>query len=318
MVLINILTVALGMVALFIGGEWLVRSAARLASSFGVSAAVIGLTIVAWATSSPELVVTLQAAANNATELVVGNVIGSNVVNIGLTLGLMGLLFRVSIDRDLIRRDVPVMVISALALFILALDGVISQFDGLFLIGGFIVLSRYVYKRSQRQRAAMRQEMEEEGLVATPEKINQRLEVGKLIIGIVLLVVGANATVDGAIGLGRALGISELFIGLTVVAIGTSLPEVTASIVAGYRNHPQLAFSNLIGSNISNVLGIVGIAALVRPIPISPAILSFELPVMFGLSVLVMIFCWDHHLTRREATALIVIYAVFVGVSLFR
>jgi cation:H+ antiporter len=303
--------IALGLAALFLGGEWLVKSAARLARSFGISTLIIGTTIVAWATSAPELMVSFQAAMQGSSDLAVGNVIGSNIANIGLVLGLLGLLFRVGIDRTLTRRELPIMLGTVILLYVLALDGMLSQVDGVIMVIGFVSFSILMVVVANQERALIELEVED----AIHLRGNRPTEVVRFIAGIALLIVGANLTVDGAVGMARLVGVSELLIGLTLVAVGTSLPEIVASLMAGVRKQPELAVGNIVGSNIANVLGILGLTALLRPIPVSAQIVSFELPLTIGISVLVLVFALWRGIHRLEAVSLMAIYAVFIGVS---
>lgn len=312
----NVVFVTLGMLGLFVGGEWLVKSAARLASSFGVPAVMIGMTIVAWATSAPELVVSLGAASKGVSDITIGNAIGSNIVNIGLVLGLIGLVFGVGVHRDLIQREMPIMLLTTLLLFVLAMDGTLSQLDGAIMFGGFVAFNIYIVQIAQRERAAIKQELEEDHLLEP--KADRRVETARLIGGIALLIVGANLTVEGAVAMARQIGVSELFIGLTLVAVGTSLPEIAASFTAALRRQSEIAVGNIIGSNIANVLGIVGLTALIRPIMVAPSVLTFELPALLGLSALTLLFARSQYINRRHAFALLSVYAVFIIVSFGR
>lgn len=306
--------IGVGLMALFIGGEWLVKGAARLASSFGVPALVIGMTIVAWATSAPELVVNLQAALGGSSDLALGNVVGSNVVNIGLVLGLIGLFFRTGIDQKLARRELPIMVGTAVLLLLLALDGTLGQLDGVIMLVGFVGFSALMVIVARQESKLIERDLEE--MIDLRGKRPQ--EFVRLVAGVALLIFGANLTVDGAVGIARQVGVSELFIGLTLVAIGTSLPEIAASLMAGFRRQSEIAVGNVVGSNIANILGVLGITALIRPIPVPASLISFELPVMVGISVLVIVFALWRGIHRLEALALLGTYALFIGFSFAR
>lgn len=314
---VNIIMIALGITGLVIGGDWLVKSAARLASSFGASVLVIGLTIVAWATSAPELIVSVSAAVQGSTEMALGNVIGSNIVNIGLCLGIMGLMFPVKISWQLIRREIPIMIGAAFLAFWLGSDGVLSRLDGLILFGSFMGFNALVYLLVQQERRKVTESLAEyeadEGLI--DNKINRRLEVKRLAAGLVFLIIGANLTVDGATAVARTLGISDFVIGLTLVAFGTSLPEFAASLVAAARRQTDIAVGNVVGSNIANVLGILGITAIVQPIVVSPNSLQVQIPVLLGFSLLLLLLCFDTIIRRWEAAVLLACYVGFVGLS---
>jgi cation:H+ antiporter len=316
----NIFMVILGLVGLYVGGRWLVKSSARLAGSFGISALVIGLTIVAWATSAPELVVNISAALQGSTEMALGNIIGSNIVNIGLALGLMALMHPVTIGWQLIIREIPIMILAALAATIMAMDGTISRLEGFVLFGGFLAFSLLIYIMVRRERrkitAVLDKYQEEEGL--TDAKVNRLFEVGRMIAGVLFLIVGANFMVDGATALARSMGISELVIGMTLVAFGTSLPELSAAIVASMHHQGDIAVGNVVGSNIANILAILGVTALVQPISVAPAMLSFEIPVLLVFSALTLLFALDRIVRRWEAVALCTAYVGFILLSFSR
>jgi cation:H+ antiporter len=316
--LLNIVMLALGIGGLFLGGEWLVKSAARLASSFGASVLVIGLTIVAWATSAPELIVTLNAALQGSTEMALGNIIGSNIVNIGLCLGVMGLIFPLKISWQLIRRELPYMIGATLLAFLLSADGVLSQLDGVILFLCFLGFSVLIYilVRQERKQVAASLAEYEEAHDLIDDSINRGVEVGRLTIGLVLLIIGANLTVIGGTAIARTFGISEFVIGLTLVAFGTSLPEFTASLIAAAQRQTDIAVGNIIGSNIANVLGILGITAMVRAVPVSGNSLQVQMPILIGFSLLMLILCFNRSITRWKSLLLLVSYAGFVLLTL--
>jgi cation:H+ antiporter len=314
---LNIIMLLLGIVGLYIGGEWLVKSASRLASSFGASVLVIGLTIVAWATSVPELIVTVNAALQGSTELALGNIIGSNIVNIGLCLGIMGLMFPVKISWQLIQRELPIMIGAALLAFLLSADGIISQMDGLILFLCFLGFSALIYMLVQQERKKVTASLEEyeEAEHLIDENINRLFETGRLAAGLALLIIGANLTVEGGTAIARSLGISEFLIGLTLVAFGTSLPEFTASLIAASRKQTDIAIGNIIGSNIANVLGILGMTAMIKAIPVSANSLQIQIPVLLGFSLLMLLLSFNHLIGRWKAVLLLASYAGFIAFS---
>jgi cation:H+ antiporter len=275
---------------------------------------VIGLTIVAWATSAPEMVVNVNAALQGSTTMALGNVLGSNIVNIGLCLGLMGLMFPVKVSWQLIRREIPIMIGAAGLLYLLALDGVLGQIDGLILCLGFIGFNGLVYVLVQRERrkvtAALEQYEKQEGFING--NVNRLFEIGRLAAGLTFLILGANLTVDGATALARVMGISDFLIGMTLVALGTSLPELAASLVAAAHGQADIALGNVVGSNIANVLGILGFTVVMQPIVVAPNLLRTELPVLLGFSVLMLLFSADRVIRRWEAALLVGSYAGFV------
>lgn len=316
----NIVLIIAGVFGLYVGGRWLVKGASRLASSFGVSALVIGLTVVAWATSAPELVVNLSAAAQGSADVALGNVIGSNIANIGLALGLMALFFTVQIGWTLVVREIPIMIGAALAAYLLALDGQLSRTDGLLLLASFLGFSAFVYVLVQRERRKIALQMEryekQEGLIDT--NINRLFEFGRLTLGLAALIAGANWMIDGATGVARGLGISEFIIGLTLVAVGTSLPELASSLVAAQHGQSEIAVGNLIGSNIANVLAILGATSALTPINVGTSQLGLEIPVMLGFSALTLVFALDRRMRRWEGVVFFAGYAGFTVLALLR
>jgi cation:H+ antiporter len=315
--LLNIIMLLLGIGGLYLGGEWLVKSAARLASSFGASVLVIGLTIVAWATSAPELIVTVQAAVQGSTEMALGNIIGSNIVNIGLCLGIMGLMFPVKISWQLIQRELPLMIGAALLAFVLSADGVLSRLDGFILFSGFLGFSALVYYLVQQESKKVTTSLEEyeEAQGFIDSNINRKQEFWKLTAGLFFLIVGATLTVEGGTAIARSFGISEFLIGLTLVAFGTSLPEFTASLIAASRRQTDIAIGNIIGSNIANILGILGITAMIAEVPVSPNSLQVQIPVLLGFSVLTLLLGLSRVIERWKAAVLLLAYFAFIGFS---
>lgn len=310
--LLDAVYILLGLAGLFFGGNWLVLGAARLASSLGIPPIAIGLTVVAFGTSTPELLVCVDAALRGSSDIAIGNIIGSNIANIGLILGVSGILMTIPIHIRLIRREVPIMILASLAVYPLALDGFVSRLEGLLLFAGILAFTALMLSLSRREQLQADQEQalkEEEGLI---NPTNRLREAGRLLIGLILLLVGANLMVTGAVNIARAFGVSEAVIGLTLVAVGTSLPELVTAIVAAIRRQDEILFGNVIGSNIFNLLGILGITALVRPVSVAPSILQFDLLVMIVFALAVLPFSLDRLMRRREATILLAGYGAFI------
>lgn len=322
--IINIGLLIIGLGGLFLGGNWLVDGASRLARSFGMPPLIIGLTIVAFGTSSPELMVSLRAAISGASDIAIGNVVGSNIANVGLILGVTGLVLPIHVEESLVRREIPLTIgISVVCLF-LFLDGEVGRIDGLFLFVGFIAFNVLMFLLRPREKP-----LKKKDVPTNTEGVNRMREFGRLVVGIAVLLVGAEATVSGATAIALNLGISEIVIGLTVVAFGTSLPELAASLIAAFRGQSDIAVGNVIGSNVANLLLILGLTSLVQPIPINdpgvvsfangfaydPGLLSFNYPIMIGFSLLLLPFALDSILERWEATIFIVAYAGFMVLS---
>jgi cation:H+ antiporter len=312
-----------GLVALYYGAEWMVRGAARLARSLGISAMVVGLTIVAFGTSAPELVVTSLAVMRGQPDVGVGNIVGSNVVNIAAILGLSAVVSTVRVHPGLITREMPIMIGAAVALLIVGYDGLITRLDAGILLAGFILFLLYMLRAANRGEPtpALETEFEEfeENRGMTHTRSTHRTNAFLILIGLCGLVIGAELLVRAAVSVARSAGISELVIGLTVVSIGTSLPELATSVIAAIRREADIAVGNVVGSNIFNVLAVLGIAPLIRPIPVDHSLYDFEMWVMIALSFILPVFCRSgHRLARIEGMALLLGYVAFVWVLISR
>ena len=310
--LLDLVYVALGLAGLFFGGNWLVLGASRVASSLGVSALVIGLTVVAFGTSTPELLVSVGAALRGEPEIAIGNVVGSNIANIGLILGVSGLITAIPVHVTLIRREMPIALSAAVLLFVLALDGSIGALDGLLLVGGIIAFTSLLIVSARRERV----DKQEEQLMAEVEgitgPINRWLELGRLLVGLVVLLVGANLLVEGAVSIARDLQVPEVVIGLTLVAVGTSLPELVTAIIAARRKETEILVGNVVGSNIFNILMILGVTSLVFPVPVSDSVQRVDIPIMIGFSLLLLPFALNRVLSKRESVFILIGYLVYV------
>ena len=303
-----------GIVLLYLGAEWLVKGAAGLGRAFGVRPVVVGLTAVAYGTSMPELVVSLAAAMDGKSGLALGNVIGSNLANLGLILAVTVILAPVIIESSLSRRETPVMLGAALLLPLILTDGVISRLEGLLLLSGaaaFTYLTARSGLPSSKEMAEV--EADAEAVGAPPGKGKLRLGLIAL-FGLALLVIGGEAFVAGASGLALTFGISERIVGLTIVSVGTSAPELAASIVAALRGHPSLAIGNVVGSNIFNVLFVLGGVAAIQPVPGTLEAFGFDVAAMAALSLLtLLLFRYGGSLSRREGLLLLGCYVAYLA-----
>lgn len=314
MTLMTFVYLIAGLVLLVAGAEVLVRGAAKLAAQFGISPLVIGLTVVAFGTSAPETAVSVQAALNGSGDIAIGNVVGSNIANVLLILGMTALVAPLVVSRQLIRLDVPIMIGASLVTFGLAWDGELSRIDGALLFTAVVVYTLFLIISSRREKAAeVDDEFAKEFGLDEPAKPHAGLiNAGLVIAGLVLLVVGSNFLVEGAVALARALGLSELVIGLTVIAIGTSLPELATSIMAAFRGERDIAVGNIVGSNIFNLLCVLGLASLVSPqaIGVSSNALAFDFPVMIAVAVACLPIFFAGYCIKRWDGALFVAYYV--------
>ena len=278
-----------GIVVLYFGAVWLVRGASRLASSLGVSPIVIGLTVVSLATSAPELVVCLVAALQGNPGLAIGNVMGSNLANIGLILGLTSLVHPLEVKHRVVWREMPVMLLITFAIYPIAFDRVLSRMDGFMLL--LVLLAYLVWVFRSGHPDEIKSSHGPRDSMATSEEAASLLnlkDIGHVALGSAFLVLGGYCIVKGAVEVASALGISEVIIGLTVVAIGTSLPELATSLVAAMRQEVDIAVGNIIGSNIFNLTAIFGTTAIVRPIMIPETVLSRELAGVVFMSLLLL------------------------------
>ncbi len=306
-----------GLVLLVAGAEVLVRGAARLAAQFGISPLVIGLTVVAFGTSAPETAVSVQAALNGSGDIAIGNVLGSNIANVLLILGITALVAPLIVSRQLIRLDVPLMIGASLVTYALAWDGSLSRLDGALLFSGVVGYTLFLIISSRKESAANAADDEfakEFGLDEPAKPYASLINGGLVMVGLILLVAGSNFLVEGAVILARALGLSELVIGLTVIAIGTSLPELATSVMAAIRGERDIAVGNIVGSNIFNLLCVLGLASLVSPqaIGVAASALAFDFPVMIAVAIACLpIFFAGYTINRWEGLLFVVYYAAY-------
>lgn len=279
-----------GLVVLVGGGELLVRGASQLAAAVRISPLVIGLTVVAFGTSAPEMAVSVQAAFSGSAELAIGNVVGSNIFNVLFILGLSALVVPLVVASEFIRRDVPIMIAVSMLMLILSLDGRIGRLDGGLLFSGIVIYTVWCIRASRKESQAVQQEFASEWSPEQPKKWSLVLQAAFILCGLVLLVLGSNWLIDGAVVIAKSFGVSQLVIGLTIVAAGTSLPELTTSIIAAVKGERDIAVGNVVGSNIFNILSVLGLSAIVAPsgMPVSSTALTLDIPVMIAVAVA----CW--------------------------
>ena len=313
-----------GFIGLVAGAELLVRGAVRLAAAMKISPLVIGLTIVAFGTSAPELAVSVSSALTGQPDLAMGNVIGSNIFNTLLILGLSAIIVPLVVHRKLIRFDVPLMVGVSILVLLFAQDQNISRIEGVVLFAGVIGYTIVCVIAGRKESADVQREYAAEYGAAIEEAVTtsrgRRMliaagNVALVAAGVAFLVLGSNSMVEGAVRTARWLGVSELVIGLTVIAAGTSLPEVATSVMAALRNERDIAVGNVVGSNMFNLMSVLGLTAAVAPqgIAVSPAALAFDLPVMAAAAVACLpVFLTGHSITRIEGTLLLLGYIVYI------
>jgi cation:H+ antiporter len=311
---------AVGLALLVAGGEVLVRGASGLALAAKVSPAVVGVTIVAAGTSTPETVVSLQSAAGGHVGMAIGNVVGSNLFNIGVILGLAALLRPLRVSGNSVRLEWPVMMLAALQLFLLARDRVIDRVEGGFLLAAVVAFTFYAVWLSRNAITTAEGEGFDEMVTASFGAEGWRalaLNVLSIAGGVALLTGGSMLLVRGAVGIASGLGISDTVIGLTIVAAGTSTPELITSLMASWRGRDDIAVANVIGSNIFNVLGIVGITALVHPLDVPEMILTRDIWWLLGASAILFPVMWtSKRISRVEGAVLLGGFLVYLAVLL--
>jgi cation:H+ antiporter len=306
-----------GLVLLVGGAEALVRGASRLATNLGVHPLVIGLTVVAFGTSAPELAVGVSSALAGEADIAVGNVVGSNIANILLVLGLAAMVVPVVTAAAVVRREVPVMIAASAVLWLMAMSGRIERVEGILLLVGIVAYTGYHVRSSRRAAPGVRAEYAAEyGVGAGRGAAATVTNLAISVVGLVLLIVGATWIVDGAVALATALGVPEIVVGLTIVAVGTSLPEIATSVMAGLRGHRDIAVGNVVGSCIFNVFMVLGVTAAVAPVPlsVSPTLLSVDLPLMVASALACLPILYTRHLVdRREGALLLAFYVLYLS-----
>jgi cation:H+ antiporter len=316
-VILDALVLVVGLVVLIAGAELLVRGASRLALAVGLTPLVVGLTVVAFGTSAPELAVSVGAGRAGLDGLALGNVVGSNVFNVLFILGLTSVIAPLVVARQLVRLDVPVMIGASALVVVLAADGRISTLDGAVLAGLLVAYLGWLL-RAGRSPAAEASPLDPTPAATAPTRPRTRLvlDVGLVLGGLGLLVLGSRWLVGGATGIATALGVSELVVGLTIVAAGTSMPEVATSVVATLRGQRDLAIGNVVGSNVFNLLGILGVAALATPggLAVPDAVQAFDAWVMLAVAVVCLpIFVSGYGIARWEGAVLLAGYVAYTA-----
>lgn len=310
-----ILFLVAGLILLVIGAEALVRGASKVAAAFGIPPLVIGLTVVAFGTSSPELAVGISSALQGNADIALGNVIGSNIFNILVIVGLSAIITPLVVAQQLVRWDVPLVIGLSVLVFVVGLSGAIGRLEGALLFLGLIAYITFSIRQGRKETAAVQEEYAKE---YRPERLagvgQWALNIGLVIGGLAMLIVGSNWLVDSASAVARAFGISELIIGLTIVAIGTSAPEIATSVMAAVRGERDIAVGNAIGSNIFNILGVLGISAALAPhgIGVPRSALAFDIPVMIAVAVAALpVFFTGYSISRWEGAIFLAYYVAY-------
>jgi cation:H+ antiporter len=310
----TIFLLIVGLVLLIGGAEALVRGASKLATVVGISPLVIGLTVVAFGTSSPEMAVSVMSARAGQADLALGNVVGSNIFNVLFILGLSAVITPLVVSRQLIRLDVPIMIGISILLLPLTLDGNINRLDGILLFAGIIAYTGFQIYQSRKEQKLANERLEESTHEEKPTPLQGLTNVGLVLGGLALLVIGSNWLVEGAIFIAQSFGVSELVIGLTIVAAGTSLPEVATSVIASIRGQRDIAVGNVVGSNIFNILAVLGLSSVVSPdgIAVPASALRFDIPVMIAVALACLpIFFTGRMIARWEGFIFLIYYSIY-------
>jgi len=317
---LNILLCLVGFIMLYYGAEWLVKGSSSLAIRLGITPVVIGLTVVAFGTSAPELVVSLVSSIKGNSMIAVGNVVGSNICNITLVLGMAAVFQPITTDRSVIRRDIPIMLGISFYLLILSINSTLGRIEGATLFGGILLYTIFNYYSARKKSNAgldddevlLKLELDEIKFIASRQK-----QIVLILAGITGVIVGAQIVVASAVKIMDILGVSEKFIGLTIVAFGTSLPELATSVIAALRKEMDISIGNLVGSNVFNILSVLGAASLVRPISIPGGFFESGLIIDYLVMIFTSLLPWlmmrrTSTVTRKDGFLLLACYAGYL------
>ena len=317
MSIMTLMLLIIGLGLIVAGAEVLVRGASQLAAMLGISPLIIGLTVVAYGTSAPEMAVSLQSAFSNYEAISIGNIVGSNIFNVLFILGLSASITPLFVAQQLVKLDVPIMIGVSLILMVMALDHEISRIDGIILFVGAVSYTMFLLYQSIRGHASGLDEEEVEAFNSKKSSLRAWcINLFLIGFGIVLLTLGSRWLVDGAVAIAQSIGVSQLVIGLTLIALGTSLPEAATSVVASVRGERDIAVGNVIGSNIFNILAVLGIAGCLAPngVDVSVAAINFDIPVMVAVAVACLpIFFTGNIITRWEGALFLGYYAAYTA-----
>lgn len=313
--ILDVLLFLIGLIVLYYGAEWLINGASSLALQYGIRPVVVGLTVVALGTSMPEFLVNAFAAFTGEHHLALGNIIGSNICNIALILGTSALVLPLAVTPQILKKEYPLMVGTMVVFYLMAMDGVINQTDGLLLVTLLLGLLTYLYREARKSnRESFINDVESDVETGDPDASRTK-KAGLLLGGTVGLALGAHLMVDSAVHIADTMGIDHVIIGLTIVAIGTSLPELAASMVGAIKSETDMSVGNVLGSNLLNVLFVVGSVSIMSPLQVEPSSLTIHFPVMIGFSLLLLPIAWtQYRISRTEGGVLL---AGFLGYMVY-
>jgi len=302
---IDILFFLAGLLILYFGADWLVKGASRLAITLNVQPVIVGLTVVAFGTSLPEFVVSFIGAMRELPDIALGNIVGSNIVNIGFIIGLSAIIFPLSVYMKLLKFEVPFMIFAAFLLFIFSINGTVSRMDSILFAVIFSGYIAYTIRAAKKETPDVAGEYRE--FLRVRDSIKK--DIVLIIAGLAVLIAGAEILLISAVSIARAMGISELIIGMTIVAVGTSLPELATSAVAAFKREADISIGNIVGSNIFNILFILGVTGIIRPVSVHPEAWRLHMPVMIFFSLLLFIFMKTGNvISRAEGAVMVLLY----------
>lgn len=310
MELMTLLLLVVGLVLLTFGADVLVKGASSLAGSLGISPLIIGLTVVAFGTSAPEMSVSVSSAFKGSAEIAVGNVVGSNIFNVLFILGVSAIAASLVVQKQLVRFDIPIMIYASFIVLLMGIDGQISRFDGLLLFTGIIAYTVFLIKEARREGVLVADGADD---IAPPQPLWKNIIL--IVVGLVMLVVGSQWLVDGAVEIAKYFGLSELVIGLTIVAAGTSLPELATSVMASLKGERDIAIGNIVGSNIFNIGAVLGLSSIVAPqgLSVTGTLLTIDIPVMILVALVCLpVLLSNYTITRTDGVAFLACYVVYV------
>ena len=311
----DVAAIIFGFALLVWGADRFVLGAGATARNLGVAPILIGLTIVAFATSAPEILVSVVASLQGASTLAVGNAVGSNIANVGLVLGATALLRPIAVKSQTLRRELPALLAVTLLSFMLFVDGYLSRVDGLVFLAGLAILMYWIV--SLGMRSSTSDPITAEYAAEIPTDVSMLRALFWLVVGLIVLLIGSNLLVNGAESLARELGVSDLVIGLTIVAIGTSLPELAVSAMSALKGEHGLALGNIIGSNMFNLLAVIGVAASIAPTELDSSVITFHFPAMVGLTLVLFVMAYNYsgqgRINRIEGAALLTAFFAYHG-----
>ena len=305
-----------GLVALVLGAGWLVRGAAKLALSFGISPLVVGLTVVAFGTSAPELAVSAGAVLDGKVDIAIGNVVGSNILNVLLILGASAVITPLVVHLQLIRQEVPIMIAASVTLLLMMLDGVVATWESALLVGAMVIYTVFLVWQSRRQSASADAEFEGEVDLNSTWDRHWSVQLGLILLGLVALVTGSHFLVEAAVTTAKQWGVSDVVIALTIVALGTSLPEIATSVTAALKGQRDMAVGNVVGSNTFNILGCLGISGMLSTsgLVVAESVIHFDAWVMLAVALACLpIFISGREIARWEGVVFLLYYAAYTA-----